>query len=842
MRRVPVMPVLAAMLAAGAAHAAPSNQVPIGPRAIAMGGAFSSIADDATAVFWNPAGLARIGHQEITFSHADLFKTGIRDNFASFVLPLSPDQATAVDWYRSGFDDDELAFSENRVDVAWALKLRRNVWVGAGGKFITRGTDLDGTSLRQEKGAGADLGVLVTPIDRVRLGLVAQDAFDTRVKATGGERDMAYPRNLRLGASYTLPRRGTLALDVDDRVHAGLEVTPIDAIALRVGTEHDSRDDGETWTYGLGLKAGLFRVDWARVDAPSLESTDHFALAMEFNFNPAQVRIEKLQARDVYTSLYKSYAREPFGTVQLRNLQDRPITTRMSVFVPELMDAPSEQEVVLRPRAVQQVPLTAVLAERALLQRGDQPVTVQIAATYQSQRVQRREKSSGRAMAYAPGAIEWSAGTEQAAAFVTPRDPAVDGLAREAARLVALDTSNPFGNRNLAFTAALVDALGELGVAYVPDPQNPYQVIAETEHAVDTIHYPYQTLARRSGDCDDTTVLMASLLANVGVATRFVDAPGHIFLLVDTGLHEQSRDALGVDSTMFTIEDDAVWIPLETTAVGKGFAEAWRAGAEEYATWSARGAVGTVDVIEAQTRYEPAQPPGERKPVVLDAAGVSARLAADAKAVGTMRDAYFAARFGSVPRELEASAGALAEVAHATMLGGDLAGAHSLLGDALAKAPQSGSLHNNFAIVLAGLDSLAEAEDHLWTALAMGADEPGVWLNAGMLRWAQGDTTRAIELLAHGVAAAGGTADAFRLLALSAEDSTDRAAGAPVTSAGMRAALRKAAARVPATSAAKPATGARPASVRPVRPPRLRVAATRSAMDEPFERHLYWIE
>jgi len=138
----------------------------------------------------------------------------------------------------------------------------------------------------------------------------------------------------------------------------------------------------------------------------------------------------------------------------------------------------------------------------------------------------------------------------QAAAFVTPRDPAVDELARQASRAVLAMDGNPFGNRNLAFTAAMTDALAELGVTYIPDPTNPFATVSATPHAVDTIHYPYQTLDRLSGDCDDTTVLMASLLGNVGVNTQFVDVPGHIFLLVDTGLHENNRSALGVDSTM----------------------------------------------------------------------------------------------------------------------------------------------------------------------------------------------------------------------------------------------------------------------------------------------------
>src|SRR2546426_3487924 len=84
------------------ANAGTSLQVPIGPRAIAMGGAFSSIADDAEALYWNPAGLPWIGHQELTGTHANLFGSDIQDNYAAFVLPLTRQQAAAVDWYRSG--------------------------------------------------------------------------------------------------------------------------------------------------------------------------------------------------------------------------------------------------------------------------------------------------------------------------------------------------------------------------------------------------------------------------------------------------------------------------------------------------------------------------------------------------------------------------------------------------------------------------------------------------------------------------------------------------------------------------------------------------------------------
>lgn len=41
-------------------------------------------------------------------------------------------------------------------------------------------------------------------------------------------------------------------------------------------------------------------------------------------------------------------------------------------------------------------------------------------------------------------------------------------------------------------------------------------------HEVETLALPRITLARRAGDCDDQTVLLASMLEAVGIPTRFV--------------------------------------------------------------------------------------------------------------------------------------------------------------------------------------------------------------------------------------------------------------------------------------------------------------------------------
>jgi hypothetical protein len=100
---------------------------------------------------------------------------------------------------------------------------------------------------------------------------------------------------------------------------------------------------------------------------------------------------------------------------------------------------------------------------------------------------------------------------------------------------------------------------------------------------VDHIQYPAQTLQSKAGDCDDLTVLYASLLENAGIATALVDYPGHIFLLFDSGIGRQESYKLPLEEQRYVVHGERLWIPVEVTRVDRSFDAAWQAGLAELA-------------------------------------------------------------------------------------------------------------------------------------------------------------------------------------------------------------------------------------------------------------------
>lgn len=225
----------------------------IGTRALSMGGAFTAVADDGAAVYWNPAGLG-LGRRRLFNTMYRTMPFDRRQFVTSYTQGLAPGGGIGFAWIHVGADDIDgrdlngqqtgtLSNSENALLFSFSPKIHPKVSVGISMKFLIH--RLAGQSA---KGFGGDIGVLVHPIDPLTVGFIFRDVGTRLSWDTTGlfpqsvQRRETFPRTLAFGAAYRLwQRRVLLAVDIDTaqrrdtEIRIGAEVGLKSGFALRTG-------------------------------------------------------------------------------------------------------------------------------------------------------------------------------------------------------------------------------------------------------------------------------------------------------------------------------------------------------------------------------------------------------------------------------------------------------------------------------------------------------------------------------------------------------------------------------------------------------------------------------
>ena len=149
-----------------------------GPRALALGGAFCAIADDASGWMWNPAGLAYVPRTELQTSQQSSGDLDTHEYFAGFVLPNWRWGAVSAGYRQFGVsgiegrDDrnaiiaNDLSDRESEVTLGYGRAFGGGGW-GMGGIVKMRSQELAG---RSANGAGLDLGFKMRPAAVLSLG------------------------------------------------------------------------------------------------------------------------------------------------------------------------------------------------------------------------------------------------------------------------------------------------------------------------------------------------------------------------------------------------------------------------------------------------------------------------------------------------------------------------------------------------------------------------------------------------------------------------------------------------------------------------------------------------
>ena len=310
-----------------------------GARALGMGGAFTAVADDPSAAFWNPAGLATAAGKELLVMHSERFGDLIDRDFVAYTQPVAwslfggESAGLGISAFRLGVED--IPFTEHlqdqldadgdgvvsdlellelfelqddiryKSDQELALMLSYGEKVGAwrvGGtlKFIRQSVG-NYSSL----GAGADVAFLRPQVWRhLDFGLKFQDITTTYLSWSTGRNEYITPAVVPgLAWRQPLPRWNMdliLAGSVETRfehrgdadqfssgavsgnAHLGLELGFSGQVFLRGGM--DSGWDAGDVTAGAGFRISPLTIDYAYAgDSLDIDEVTHrLSLSVRF--------------------------------------------------------------------------------------------------------------------------------------------------------------------------------------------------------------------------------------------------------------------------------------------------------------------------------------------------------------------------------------------------------------------------------------------------------------------------------------------------------------------------------------------------------------------------------
>jgi len=324
--------------------------------------------------------------------------------------------------------------------------------------------------------------------------------------------------------------------------------------------------------------------------------------SLEFVNDAPQLLLSDLNLQTVFSSAYKRYQDEPIGSVKLHNASATDYgNLKLSFQIKEFMDFPTAIEIAnIAGNETREIPIKATFNNRILEVDEDTGVQVEVKLTYLHDG-QKDDISLTQPMTiYGKNAIVWGE-AEMIGSFVTPKDDTLRDFVRQVVNSYQPET----GPLNVKLVSAMVyfSSLTAIGTNYIIDPNTPFTDLRDDQ--VDYVQFPRETLRLKSGDCDDLSVLISAGLENLGIRTAFIEIPGHLFLMFDTGLKVEEAELISQDSSLLALKDGNVWIPLEATMVNTNFNEAWAEGARKYQTALAANELGIIDLSQAWQQYKP---------------------------------------------------------------------------------------------------------------------------------------------------------------------------------------------------------------------------------------------
>lgn len=271
--------------------AMPFLKMGIGVRATAMGKAFCAVADDSSAMYWNPAGLCQIKSEQMNLEYTKWFED-VAYTSISGVYPL---EKTVIGGFANMLltDDTQITTETQPRGTGKTFHEMNGIFGISGGRNLTNCSYFGATGKvilqkigdEDAMGFAGDMGFLYK-MKYAGLGLSLQN-IGTRIKFI--DKGFALPATIRAGLAWTTPYltlSGEVANIIPEKktnIYAGLECRIADVIALRGG--YDS-ENGHGLTAGFGARLKNMQLDYSFVPYEKFDAIHRLSISVRFGDKP----------------------------------------------------------------------------------------------------------------------------------------------------------------------------------------------------------------------------------------------------------------------------------------------------------------------------------------------------------------------------------------------------------------------------------------------------------------------------------------------------------------------------------------------------------------------------
>lgn len=321
--------------AQGTPYAASFLEIPVGGKALGLGGAFTAVADDGSAFYWNPAGVALVPNKLLSAMYSSQYGSigspGANFYFAGWTMPVAGIGVSAS-WIRLAINDIPLhadlrqytsleqryrlvkesqggetfsdvedafliSFARNNkldIDLGWSyFRLPIEIPIGVNIKLLRQSLyDTDAT------GIGIDAGMMVRVNlkdfffsehwPEVSIGAAVKDIGGTRLTWSQTQRVESIGASGAVGLAILQPLTA-----IDSRLTLSVDLTERDGRSMSLGAELKYKRqfsvraglNDAAVSVGAGVDFNFFDVDYAYLASSDTQLGQVHRLGLAFNFD-----------------------------------------------------------------------------------------------------------------------------------------------------------------------------------------------------------------------------------------------------------------------------------------------------------------------------------------------------------------------------------------------------------------------------------------------------------------------------------------------------------------------------------------------------------------------------